>query len=122
MPAEAREAAVDKLNAVYPSGPLRMGANGLTSGDQAATLKADTGAGPSPIVATPSMKTDDRSASRASDIGSGNGALNNESENDDGGDEDDFALGIGMLSLGGGEEPVYVGPSSGVNWARVCAT
>ncbi|KIR33328.1 hypothetical protein I352_04095 [Cryptococcus deuterogattii MMRL2647] len=122
MPAEAREAAVDKLNAVYPRGPLRIGANGLTSGDQAATLNVDTGPGPSPIVATPSMKTDDRSASRASDIGSGNGALNNESENNDGGDEDDFALGIGMLSLGGGEEPVYVGPSSGVNWARVCAT
>ncbi|KIR27586.1 hypothetical protein I309_03509 [Cryptococcus deuterogattii LA55] len=122
MPAEAREAAVDKLNAVYPRGPLRIGANGLTSGDQAATLNVDTGPGPSPIVATPSMKTDDRSASRASDIGSRNGALNNESENNDGGDEDDFALGIGMLSLGGGEEPVYVGPSSGVNWARVCAT
>ena len=35
---------------------------------------------------------------------------------------DDLAYGLGMLSLSGSGEPVYVGASSGVNWARVCAT
>ena len=36
-------------------------------------------------------------------------------------DEVDLARGIGMLSLSGSGEPVYVGASSGVYWARVCA-
>jgi len=34
----------------------------------------------------------------------------------------DLAVGIGLLSLSGSGEPLYVGASSGVNWARVCAT
>jgi hypothetical protein len=38
------------------------------------------------------------------------------------GQNDDLAYGLGMLSLSGSGEPVYVGASSGVNWARVCAT
>lgn len=122
MPEKAREAAVDKLNAVYPPGPLRIGDNGLMSGGQAATPIVGAGPGTSQIVATPLMKTDDISTRHAGDINLGSGALTSESENDEEGDEEDFALGIGMLSLGGGEEPVYVGPSSGVNWARVCAT
>jgi hypothetical protein len=37
-------------------------------------------------------------------------------------DEEDLARGIGLLSLSGSGEPVYVGASSGINWARVCAT
>jgi hypothetical protein len=36
-------------------------------------------------------------------------------------DDEDLARGIGLLSLSGSGEPVYVGASSGVNWARVCA-
>ncbi|KAK8854729.1 hypothetical protein IAR55_003468 [Kwoniella newhampshirensis] len=84
MPAEARTAAVDKLNAVYP--PASFAAAGPS-----ANVKVEDGTG------TPA-------------------------DDDEEADEEDFALGIGMLSLGGGEEPVYVGPSSGVNWARVCAT
>ncbi|WWD19127.1 hypothetical protein CI109_103585 [Kwoniella shandongensis] len=84
MPAEARTAAVDKLNEVYP--PTSFPDSGSSGG-----VKVEEGMG--------SNVNDDEEA-----------------------DEDDFALGIGMLSLGGGEEPVYVGPSSGVNWARVCAT
>lgn len=44
----------------------------------------------------------------------------------EGGDEeegnDDLAYGLGRLTLSGSGEPVYVGASSGVNWARVCAT
>lgn len=37
-------------------------------------------------------------------------------------ENDDLAYGLGMLSLSGSGEPVYVGASSGVNWARVCST
>lgn len=122
MPEKAREAAVDRLNAVYPPGPLRIGTNGLMSGGQAATPNVGAGPGPSQVVSTPFMKIDEINTLHAGDISSGSGAPTSESENDDEGDEDDFALGMGMLSLGGGEEPVYVGPSSGVNWARVCAT
>ena len=37
-------------------------------------------------------------------------------------EEDDLAAGIGLLSLVGSAEPLYVGESSGISWARVCAT
>lgn len=37
-------------------------------------------------------------------------------------EEDDLAAGIGLLSLHGSAEPLYVGESSGISWARVCAT
>lgn len=41
---------------------------------------------------------------------------------EEGNGNDDLAYGLGMLTLSGSGEPVYVGASSGVNWARVCAT
>lgn len=37
-------------------------------------------------------------------------------------ENDELAIGVGMLSLGGLGDPLYLGASSGVNWARVCAT
>jgi hypothetical protein len=37
-------------------------------------------------------------------------------------ENDELALGVGMLSLSGLGDPLYLGASSGVNWARVCAT
>ncbi|WVQ71978.1 hypothetical protein IAR50_001521 [Cryptococcus sp. DSM 104548] len=107
-PVEAREAAVDKLNTVYPSGPPRPTSENAEIGPSTAPgTNAQT-------AATPLAQVNDDLTKKG------------ESQSDEGdadeGDEADFALGIGMLSLGGGEEPVYVGPSSGVNWARVCAS
>lgn len=37
-------------------------------------------------------------------------------------ENDELAMGVGMLSLSGLGDPLYLGASSGVNWARVCAT
>jgi hypothetical protein len=37
-------------------------------------------------------------------------------------ENDELAVGVGMLSLSGLGDPLYLGASSGVNWARVCAT
>lgn len=37
-------------------------------------------------------------------------------------EHDELAIGVGMLSLSGMGDPLYLGASSGVNWARVCAT
>jgi hypothetical protein len=37
-------------------------------------------------------------------------------------ENDELARGVGMLSLSGLGDPLYLGASSGVNWARVCAT
>lgn len=35
---------------------------------------------------------------------------------------DDLEYGLSVLTLSGSGEPVYIGASSGVNWARVCTT
>ncbi|WWC71465.1 uncharacterized protein I206_105423 [Kwoniella pini CBS 10737] len=109
IPAEARSAAVNKLNQVYPPPPTQPDL-GLTSTTAPISINSNNNnsvevkveEGPSSVPST----------------GSGGPELTVDGEED----EQDLALGIGMLSLGGGEEPVYVGPSSGINWARVCAT
>ncbi|ODO11037.1 hypothetical protein I350_01638 [Cryptococcus amylolentus CBS 6273] len=108
-PVEAREAAVDKLNTVYPSGPPRSASDNAEAGPSTAQGNSAQAA------ATPLARFDDDSGKK------GESGQSDEGDADEG-DEADFALGMGMLSLGGGEEPVYVGPSSGVNWARVCAS
>ncbi|WRT68493.1 uncharacterized protein IL334_005469 [Kwoniella shivajii] len=110
MPAKARSAAVDKLNQVYPPSSI----------NPTTTSTSTTGPAPIPInnsTVTQEVKTEEGPSSVPS-TGSGGPELTVDGEED----EEDLALGIGMLSLGGGEEPVYVGPSSGINWARVCAT
>ncbi|WWC63407.1 uncharacterized protein I303_106007 [Kwoniella dejecticola CBS 10117] len=118
MPAEARSAAVNKLNQVYPPSS--------TQPDSAAAAAAPPPTAPIPINNandnngnnnTIEVKVEEGPSSVPS-TGSGGPELTVDGEED----EQDLALGIGMLSLGGGEEPVYVGPSSGINWARVCAT
>ncbi|OCF31552.1 hypothetical protein I316_06751 [Kwoniella heveanensis BCC8398] len=94
MPAEARSAAVNKLNQVYPS-------------NVAATAQ--------------SVKIEQKNVQSAISTPTGSDRLEAIVDGEEG-DEEDLTFGIGMLSLGGGAEPVYVGPSSGINWARVCAT
>lgn len=36
-------------------------------------------------------------------------------------EDDELAVGVGMLSLSGLGDPLYLGASSGVKWANVCA-
>ncbi|OCF57534.1 hypothetical protein L486_04992 [Kwoniella mangroviensis CBS 10435] len=120
MPAEARSAAVNKLNQVYP--PTTSTSNSATAPAPAAAAGPSTA--PIPINSNPQqpeVKVEEGPSSVRSN-GSGSGGAGPELTVDGEEDEEDLALGIGMLSLGGGEEPVYVGPSSGINWARVCAT
>jgi hypothetical protein len=50
------------------------------------------------------------------------GPVKVDQEETEGNGNDDLAYGLGRLTLSGSGEPVYVGASSGVNWARVCAT
>ncbi|WVO14414.1 hypothetical protein L204_102047 [Cryptococcus depauperatus] len=129
--AEAREAAVVKLNNAYAPD---FKPESRTSTDQAQISSAEAipqgdsssatgaaGSGGQAQAITPLMQVNEAVTTKPQDAGKIEGMLPSEEEGGDG-DEDDFALGMGMLSLGGGEEPVYVGPSSGVNWARVCAT
>ncbi|WVQ95041.1 hypothetical protein IAU59_002133 [Kwoniella sp. CBS 9459] len=94
MPAEARSAAVDKLNQVYPS---------------------------TAAASSQGVKVEHNNAQSSISTPTGSDRLEAIVDGEEG-DEEDLTFGIGMLSLGGGAEPVYVGPSSGINWARVCAT
>ncbi|WVW85526.1 hypothetical protein I302_107564 [Kwoniella bestiolae CBS 10118] len=116
LPAEARSAAVNKLNQVYPP---------TTASSAPSSINPPAGPSTAPIPINNNGKTnqdvkveDGPSSVPSNGSGSGGPELTVDGEED----EEDLALGIGMLSLGGGEEPVYVGPSSGINWARVCAT
>lgn len=59
--------------------------------------------------------------SKAVDQGPSPPVVPKQEEEEEGGN-DDLAYGLGRLTLSGSGEPVYVGASSGVNWARVCAT
>ncbi|WWC90623.1 uncharacterized protein L201_005559 [Kwoniella dendrophila CBS 6074] len=115
MPAEARSAAVNKLNQVYAPAII----------NPAGTSNA-TGTAPIPIKPISKSNDDGNNLEVRAEEGPSSvpstGSAAPELTVDGEEDEQDLALGIGMLSLGGGEEPVYVGPSSGINWARVCAT
>ncbi|WVR09520.1 hypothetical protein IAU60_006588 [Kwoniella sp. DSM 27419] len=113
MPAEARSAAVNKLNQVYPP-------TAFPAPDQTTTANANSNPSAPSVPTGEHLVKIEEGISNPPTGSSGNSfEVNLEGEE---GDEEDLALGIGMLSLGGGEEPVYVGPSSGINWARVCAT
>jgi hypothetical protein len=93
-----KTAAVDALTEQYPMGPYEGGSSART------VVPPDAGTG-----AAIERTGRERAASGAQ-------------PEEDGEGEDDLAVGIGLLSLTSGGESIYVGASSGVNWARVCAT
>lgn len=100
--AQTQAAAVDALTKAFPPGTWPS-----ADGSTALQLLQENGQNDSP--------------STDSSMGFASGETQRIKEEEPQEDEEDLARGIGFLSLSGSGEPVYVGASSGINWARVCA-
>lgn len=110
----AMSAAVHSLAQQYPLGPYATAIKAERAQADAVGQGSSGGAN----VAAP---TNTASSSRTNAAANANAkeAKQERLENDE---HDELAMGVGMLSLSGMGDPLYLGASSGVNWARVCAT
>lgn len=102
--AQTQAAAVDALTKAFPPGTWPS-----ADGSIAVDLRQELISG----------QNDSQSTEGSMGFASGETQRVKEEETQE--DEEDLARGIGFLSLSGSGEPVYVGASSGINWARVCA-
>lgn len=93
---QTQAAAIKSLTQQYPSGDWSLAGPSGTSGNTVVNSGGEENTSPPAAV--------------------------KEEQGDEDEGNDDLAYGLGRLTLSGSGEPVYVGASSGVNWARVCAT